>query len=329
MVRSEALSGRGLLTMRHHSADEIKLILERAADLKELKRKRIFHHHLTDRNIAAVFLQPSCRTRTSLIVAANDEGAHAEIFPAEDIRLGIKESVKDVARMLGRLFDGIAFRAPDHRMIEAVARWSGVPVWNALSDLYHPTQVLADLLTIREEFGSLENEVITYVGDGRNNQVRSLVVAAAKLGLDLRVLAPKRLHLSSASLRSLMVGADESRARVAFTDAPGDALPGASVVYGDVWVSMSDADDVIDGRISLLRPYRITSDLMAMTERDDTILLHCLPALHNLETDFARRHPDVLEVDDDVFEGPRSRVFDQAGNRMHTIKALMVLSIGG
>jgi ornithine carbamoyltransferase len=323
---STALKGRSLLTMRGYRPEEIELLLDTAAEVKELRRQRVYEHRLADRNVAMIFLKPSTRTRVSFVVAASEEGGHVEIFPAADLRFGYKESVADLARVLGRVFDGIAFRGFDEATVEALAGHAGVPVWNGLSDGYHPTQVLADLLTLREAFGDLREAPLTYVGDGRNNQARSLIVAAVKLGLDLRILAPPELQPSAALVDELRADEHNRGGEVTITDDPARALEGAAAVYNDVWVSMGE-DDAVEERIRLLRPYKVNAETMAATGRDDVIYLHCLPAFHDLETEFARRHPDVREVDDDVFEGPQSRVFDQSENRMHAIKALMILTV--
>jgi ornithine carbamoyltransferase len=274
---------------------------------------------LAGRNIAVVFLKPSSRTRAAFVVAASDEGAHAEVLRPEDVRFGVKESVKDIARVLGRLYDGIAFRGHGEDVLEALVEHSGVPVWNALTARYHPTQALADMLTMRDEFGTLEGLAMTYVGDGRNNVARSLGIAAAKMGFELRILAPRELRLPDEELSELGDA-------VVATDDPRAALEGSAAVYNDVWVSMGEEEE-LERRIELLRDFKVTPELMELTGRDDTIYLHCLPAYHDLDTEFARAHPDVREVDDAVFEGPRSRVFDQAENRMHTAKAVMVQSL--
>jgi ornithine carbamoyltransferase len=315
------LTGRSLVSMRNHTREEIALLLDTAADARERKRAGERPLRLAGRNIAVVFLKPSSRTRAAFVVAASDEGAHAEVLRPEDVRFGVKESVKDIARVLGRLYDGIAFRGHGEDVIEALVEHSGVPVWNALTERYHPTQALADMLTIRDEFGSLDGLAMTYVGDGRNNVARSLGIAAAKMGFELRILAPGELQLPDEELRELGDA-------VVATDDPRRALDGSAAVYNDVWVSMGE-DAELERRIELLRDFKVTPELMALTGREDTIYLHCLPAFHDLETEFARAHPDVREVDDEVFEGPRSRVFDQAENRMHTAKAVMVLSLSG
>jgi ornithine carbamoyltransferase len=314
------LRGRSLVSMRSHTREEIDLLLDTAADLREEKRRGERRRRLDGRTIAIVFLKPSTRTRAAFVVAAVDEGAHPEVLRAEDIRFGVKESVKDIARVLGRLYDGIAFRGFGDDVLEALVEHAGVPVWNALTEGFHPTQALADMLTIRDEFGALEGLAVTYVGDGRNNVVRSLGIAAAKTGFELRILAPPELQLPPDEIAAL-------GGRIVATDDPRVALAGSAAVYSDVWVSMGEEAE-LERRIALLRDFRVTEELMALTGRDDTIYLHCLPAFHDLETEFARAHPDAREVDDSVFEGPRSRVFDQAENRMHTAKALMVLSLG-
>jgi ornithine carbamoyltransferase len=321
------LRGRSLLSMRSYEPREVELLLDVAADLKRLRREGTFDRNLEHRSIAAIFLKPSTRTRIAFAVAAAEEGAHLQILSPEDIRFGVKESVADIARVLGRLFDGIALRASDDAVIRALAEHAGVPVWNGLSDLFHPTQALADLLTLREEFGALAGLPLAYVGDGRNNQARSLVVAAAKVGLDLRLLSPPELQLPAAEVRELARGAGETGGKVLVTSDAGEALAGAAAVYTDVWVSMGE-EEQLAARVAALGPYRVTPELMARSGRDDTIFLHCLPALHDLETEFARAHPDAREVADEVFESPASRVFDQSENRMHTIKALMVLTVG-
>jgi ornithine carbamoyltransferase len=321
------LKGRSLISMRSYTPDEIGLLLDCAAQLRDQKRRRIFQHHLAHRNIALVFLKPSCRTRISFVAAAADEGAHPQILPPEEIRFGIKESVRDIARVLGRVFDGIGFRGYGEDIMHTLANHSGVPVWNLLSDLHHPTQVLADLLTMRDVFGELKGLPVTYVGDGRNNQARSLAIAAVKLGLDLRILAPASLQPTPDELAGLARDDRALGGRVTATDDARTALDGSAVVYGDVWASMGE-EDQIASRIAALRDFKVTRELMALTGRADTVYLHCLPAFHDLETEVARATPDIREVADEVFEGPASRVFDQSENRMHTAKALMVLTVG-
>jgi ornithine carbamoyltransferase len=261
------------------------------------------------------------------VVAAADEGARPEVLPAEDIRFGVKESVRDIARVLGRVFDGIGFRGYGEEIMQTLAAGSGVPVWNLLSDRHHPTQILADLLTIRDEFGDLRGLPVTYVGDGRNNVARSLALAAVKMGLDYRILSPASLQPGPDEVAELAKDDRALGGHVLVTDNPAAALDGSAVVYSDVWASMGE-EDLVEARIAALRDFKVTPELVARTGRPDTVYLHCLPAFHDLETEYARTYPDIREVADEVFEGPASRVFDQSENRMHTAKSLMVLTIG-
>jgi ornithine carbamoyltransferase len=323
-----ALKGRSLLSLREFRPDEIIEILDRASDTKERSAHGERTPVLAGRNIALIFLKPSCRTRVSFVVAATQSGAHPEIFGREDIRFGVKESIRDIARVFGRVFDGVMFRGFEHETIAEFARYAGVPVWNGLCDTYHPTQVLADLLTLRENFGDLGRLPVTYVGDGRNNMATTLAVATAKLGLDLRVLAPKPLQPDPRTITDLLDGAESAQATITVTDSPDEALAGSAAVYGDVWVSMGQESRTRE-RIDLLGDFKVTPESMAATGRPDTVYLHCLPAFHDLETETARAHPDLREVADEVFEGPASRVFDQSENRMHTAKSLMQLTIAG
>jgi ornithine carbamoyltransferase len=320
------IKGRSLLSLKDFSRDEIKHLIDGAIEFKRLKRAGIFPRNLANKNIAVIFLKASCRTRSAVAVAAADEGANVEILSHEEIRFGKKESVRDVARVLGRMFDGIAFRGFEHEMIVELSRNAGVPVWNCLCDLYHPTQVLADFMTIQEEFGKLAGVKVAYVGDGRNNMARSLVIGAIKLGVDLRIVAPQPLQLDLDALGSVYSPAPGETGRVRTTADLQEGLSDCDIVYGDVWVSMGE-EHLVDERISLLRDYKVTSDVMALTKNPGAVYLHCLPSLHDLETEFGREYPDAREVSDEVFEGPSSRVFDQAENRMHTLKSLMVATL--
>ncbi len=320
-----SLKGRSLLTLRDFDAHEIQHMIDTAADLKAAKRSGILPRRLLGKNIALIFLKPSSRTRAAFAVAAADEGANLEVLPPKDIRFGEKESVKDIARVLGRFFDGIVFRGFEHERVREIATWAGVPVWNALCDTYHPTQVLADLLTVREVFGRIRGVRLAYVGDGRNNLARSLMIGATKMGVDLRILAPRELSPAPELVKELMNDAAVG-AHIRVTREPREALEGCDAVYNDVWVSMGE-EHLIEERVALLRPFKVTPRLMALSGRPDTIYLHCLPALHDDSTEFARAHPELCEVSDEVFESPQSRVFDQAENRMHTAKAVMVLTL--
>jgi len=318
--------GRSCLTLEEFASSEIHGLVEQAIYFKQLKRARLFPRNLANRNLCLIFLKPSTRTRTSFVVAANDEGAHLEIFSKEDIRFGIKESIKDIARVLGRMFDGIAFRGFDHAVAVELAKHSGVPVWNGLTDEHHPTQALADLMTIKEEFGRIAGIRVAYIGDGRNNMVTSLIIAAARMGVDLRIVAPKPLHPSAELVARYTASEAHPLSRITVTTDIETGVRDCEVVYNDVWVSMGE-EALIRSRIDMLRGYKVTGSIMRATGRPDTIYMHCLPSLHDMETEFAREYPDALDVSDDVFEGSSSRVFEQSENRMHTIKALMVSTV--
>ncbi len=321
-----SLKGCSLLTLEELSSAEIEYLIDRALDLKRLKRERVFAHNLRDRNICLVFLKPSTRTRAAFFVAASDEGASVEFFEEKDLRFGIKESVKDIARVLGRMFDGIAFRGFDHGVVEELAKYAGVPVWNALSDDHHPTQVLADMMTLKEEFGTVSGLRLAYVGDGRNNMGRSLMIASCKMGLDLRIVAPKPLQPATESVLQYLNCRAHPGGNVNVTDDVAAGVSGCDAVYGDIWLSMGE-EHLVAERIPMLRHYKIDSEVLKKTNRSGSIFLHCLPSLHNHETLFAREHPDAIDTSEDLFEGQNSHVFDQAENRMHIIKALMVATI--
>ncbi len=320
------LKGRSCLTLEEFSEPEIHYLIDQAIELKRLKAARVFPRTLENRNICLIFLKPSTRTRTSFVVAARDEGAHTELLTAEEIRFGVKESIRDIARVLGRMFDGIAFRGFDHQVAVSLARHAGVPVWNGLTDEHHPTQVLADLMTIKEEFGRVSGTRIAYVGDGRNNMVTSLMVAAARTGMDLRIVAPDTLQPHPALVARALEAARHAGAGITVTSDIAAGVHGCAVIYNDVWVSMGEEAQLAD-RAASLAGYRVSEAMIAATGRADTIYMNCLPSLHDGQTSFGREHPEALDTEDAVFEAEYSRVFDQAENRMHTIKALLVSTI--
>lgn len=308
------LFGRHFLTLKDFSREEIEYLLDLAAKLKDEKKKGITGDRLKGKNIALLFEKPSTRTRCAFVVGARDEGAFPEYLGKDDIQLGHKESVADTARVFGRMFDGIEFRGFKHSTVEELANYAGVPVWNGLTDEYHPTQILADLLTMKEHFGKIEGLNFVYVGDGRNNMANSLMIGMTKLGVNMTVLAPKSLQPSK-ELISLCEGyAKSSGAKLLISDNT-DAVKDADVIYTDVWASMGEEDKAKE-RIELLRPYQVNTELMKKTGKESTIFMHCLPALKG------------YEVTEDVFESAKSMVFDEAENRMHTIKAVMVATLG-
>ena len=285
-----------------------------AADLKEKKKQGITGNSLKGKNIALIFEKPSTRTRCAFTVGACDEGGIPTYLSEHDIQLGHKESIQDTARVLGRMFDGIEFRGFKHEHVEALAKYSGVPVWNGLTDEYHPTQILADLLTMKEHFGYVKGLKFVYLGDGRNNMANSLMIGCSKVGVDFVIIAPKKLWPGE-ELVTLCEGyAKEAGSSVCVTDSI-DAVEGADVLYTDVWCSMGEEDKAAE-RIALLSPYQINQELMDKTGKEGTIFMHCLPAVKG------------KEVTEDVFEGKASVVFDEAENRLHTIKAVMVATLG-
>jgi ornithine carbamoyltransferase len=308
------LKGRSFLTLKDYTSEEIGYLLDLSADLKAKKKQGITGNALKGKNIALIFEKPSTRTRCAFTVGAADEGGNPTYLAGNEIQLGHKESIEDTARVLGRMFDGIEFRGFKQANVEALAKYSGVPVWNGLTDDYHPTQILADLLTVQEQFGHLKGIKFVYLGDGRNNMANSLMIGSAKMGLDFVIATPKELFPTEELVTLCEKYAKESGGSVTVTENT-DAVKGADVLYTDVWISMGEEAKVAE-RIKLLTPYQINAELMAKTENDKAIFLHCLPAVKG------------NEVTEDVFEKYADVVFDEAENRLHTIKAVMVATLG-
>ena len=308
------LKGRSFLTLKDYTPDEITYLIDLAAELKAKKKQGITGNSLKGKNIALLFEKPSTRTRCAFTVACVDEGGHPEYLGKDDIQLGHKESIEDTARVLGRMFDGIEFRGFKQETVEKLAKYSGVPVWNGLTDLYHPTQILADLLTIKEQFGTIQGLNFVFVGDGRNNMANSLMIGSSKLGMNITILAPKELWPSEKLVEECKEYAKVSGSQVIITDSV-CAVEGADVIYTDVWCSMGE-EHLAAERIQLLKPYQVNEQLMKATKKDHTIFMHCLPAVKG------------NEVTEDVFEANADVVFDEAENRMHTIKAVMVATLG-
>lgn len=308
------LKGRSFLTLKDFTPDEIRYLVNLAAELKAKKKNGIKGHTLDGKNIALIFEKPSTRTRCAFTVAANDEGGLPTYLSGNEIQLGHKESVEDTARVLGRMFDGIEFRGFRHSHVELLAKYSGVPVWNGLTDDYHPTQVLADLLTIQEHFEYFEGLKFVYIGDGRNNMANSLMIGCAKVGIDFVLIAPSELWPMRSLVRTCQEYAEASGATITISDDT-NAVEGADVIYTDVWISMGE-EEKTDERKALLHKYQVNRKLMQKTKKDTTIFMHCLPSVKG------------YEVTEDVFESPASVVFDEAENRLHTIKAVMVATLG-
>ncbi len=321
------LKGRHFLSMKDNSPEEIDFLLQLSIKLKQDKYAGLCGRNLEGKNIALIFEKPSTRTRCAFVVACVDEGAHPEYLGKDDIQLGKKETVKDTARVLGRMFDGIQFRGFKHETVEGLARWAGVPVWNGLTDLYHPTQVLADFMTVLEQRGRLKGIRFAYVGDGRNNMANSLMIGAAKMGMDFRIVSPKPLFPAAELVKECQGFSADRGASITITDKVAEGVKGADVIYTDVWASMGEEDQIPE-RIRLLKPYQVNRGMFAATGNPECIFLHCLPAFHNAETKLAAQFPDICEVSEEIFESIHSKVFDEAENRVHTIKAVMVATLG-
>ncbi|OJF17001.1 MAG: ornithine carbamoyltransferase, partial [Bacillaceae bacterium G1] len=310
---------------------ELWYLLNLSKQLKAQKYAGVLPKLLDGKNIALLFEKPSTRTRCAFVVASVDLGAHPEYLGKDDIQLGKKESIADTAKVLGRMFDGIEFRGFKHETVEELAKHAGVPVWNGLTDKYHPTQILADFLTILEHFGRLRGIKMAYVGDGRNNMGNTLMIGSAKMGMDFRIVGPKQLWPEEELVKSAKQIAEETGAVITLTEDIEEGVKDADVIYTDVWVSMGE-EALFAERIRLLKPYQVNMEMIRKTGNPDVIFLHCLPSFHDLETEIGRKIYEEyglkeMEVTDEVFQSKHSLVFDQAENRLHTIKAVMAATI--
>jgi ornithine carbamoyltransferase len=327
------LKNRSFLKLLDFTPKEIEYLLDLAADLKRAKYTGTEQPRLTGKNIALIFEKTSTRTRCAFEVAAHDQGAHVTYLGPTGSQIGVKESMKDTARVLGRMYDGIEYRGFAQATVEDLAKYAGVPVWNGLTNEFHPTQILADFLTMREHAGKPLKEVsYAYLGDARFNMGNSLLVGGAKMGMDVRIVAPKALQPAAELVEECRKIAAETGARITITDDVDEGVKGCDFIYTDVWVSMGEPAEVWKERIELLRPYQVNAELMRRTGNPACKFMHCLPSYHNLETQVGRDvHEkfglDGVEVTEDVFESPASIVFDEAENRMHTIKAVMVATL--
>jgi ornithine carbamoyltransferase len=326
------LKGRNFLTLLDFTPEEIQYLLDLATDLKDKKKKGIAHRMHEGKSIALVFEKTSTRTRCSFEVAAHDLGMNAVYLDSTTSQIGKKESMADTARVLGRLFDGIEYRGFGHERVEALAKYAGVPVWNGLTNEFHPTQILADFLTIKEHFGDLKGKKLVYMGDARYNMGNSLMIGCAKMGMHFVACAPGPKYFPEKDLvDKCLEFAKESGAVLEFESDVKKAVKDADVIYTDIWVSMGEPYEVWAERIRDLQAYAVTEELMAIAG-PQARFMHCLPAFHDMNTDIGR---DIckrfgfkwLEVEDSVFEGPQSIVFDEAENRMHTIKAVMAATL--
>ena len=328
------LKNRSFLKLLDFTPEEIRYLLDLAAELKAAKKAGTEVQKMKGRNIALIFEKTSTRTRCSFEVAAYDQGAHVTYLGPTGSQIGIKESMKDPARVRGRMYDGIEYRGFAQKTVEELAQYSGVPVWNGLTNEFHPTQILADFLTMREHAGKpLEKVTYAYLGDARYNMGNSLLVGGAKMGMDVRIVAPKPLQPAPELVAQCREVAKETGARITITDDVDAGVKGCDFVYTDIWVSMGEPDEVWKERIALLLPYQVNAKMMERTGNPKCKFMHCLPSYHNLETQAGRDvykkfGLDGIEVTEDVFESENSIVFDEAENRMHTIKAVMVATLG-
>ena len=325
------LQGRSFLKLLDHTSEEIDSLLNLAAELKQQKKVGISHRMHQGKNVVLLFEKDSTRTRCAFEVAAADLGMSATYLGPTGSQMGKKESIADTARVLGRMYDGIEYRGYGQQIVEDLAKYAGVPVWNGLTNEFHPTQILADFLTIREHFGSLKGKKLVYMGDARYNMGNSLMVGCAKMGMHFVACAPEKYFPSPELIAQCQAVAAETGAVLEFITDPMEATKGADVIYTDVWVSMGEPDSVWKERIEELSPYRVTMALMD-NAGPQCRFMHCLPAFHDLNTTIGKQiyekfGIDCMEVTDEVFESDRSIVFDEAENRMHTIKAVMAATL--
>ncbi|WP_461822348.1 ornithine carbamoyltransferase [Blautia stercoris] len=326
------LKGRNFLTLKDFTKEEIKYFINLAADYKEKKKQGVAVDTLKGKNVALIFEKTSTRTRCSFEVAAHDLGMGTTYLDPKGSQIGKKESIRDTARVLGRIYDGIEYRGFGQEIVEELAKYAGVPVWNGLTNEYHPTQMLADLLTIREHLGRVEGVKLVYMGDARYNMGNSLMILCAKMGMNFIACAPKKYFPNEALVKECEAFAKESGATITLTEDVKEGTKGADVIYTDVWVSMGEPDEVWEERIKELSPYKVTKEVME-NAGSQAIFLHCLPAFHDLETTIGKEMGERfgikdMEVTDEVFESEQSVVFDEAENRMHTIKAVMAATLG-
>jgi ornithine carbamoyltransferase len=328
------LKNRNFLKLLDFTPGEIKYLLDLASELKKARRAGTEKQRLKGKNIALIFEKSSTRTRCAFEVASFDQGAHVTYLGPSGSQIGQKESMKDTARVLGRMYDAIEYRGYGQEIVEELGKYAGVPVWNGLTNEFHPTQILADFMTMLEHSEKPLNRIsFCYLGDARNNMGNSLMVGASKMGMDFRAAAPKACQPAEELVAECSKIAKETGAKITITDNVSEAVKGVDFLYTDVWVSMGEPDSVWEERIRLLRPYQINNDIILKTGNPDVKFLHCLPAFHNRATKageeiFRKFGLDGMEVTEDVFESERSIVFDEAENRLHTIKAVMVATLG-
>lgn len=324
------IHGRSFLTLMDFSPEEIRYLLDLSKNLKSKKRAGIMDESLKGKNIVLLFEKPSTRTRCSFEVAIHDEGGHVTYLDSKSSQVGKKESIEDSAKVLGRLFDGIEYRGFDQRLVESLAKHSGVPVWNGLTDVDHPTQIIADMLTMEEHIAKpLKNSKVVFCGDIRNNMAYAWMAGCAKMGIHFTAYGPKTLVPNPTVVASARAVAAETGAKIEITDDP-SCVVGADVIYTDIWASMGEEEQIPE-RVRILTPFRVDMDLIKRTGNPNVIFMHCLPAFHDYETKLAKNMMtlghDIREVTDEVFRSRHSVVFDEAENRLHTIKAILVATL--
>jgi ornithine carbamoyltransferase len=323
--------GRNFLKLLDYTPEEIRYLLDVAKEFKRMKRNGVPHRYLEGKNIVLLFEKTSTRTRCSFEVAGHDLGLGVTYLDPGSSQMGKKESIADTARVLGRMYDGIEYRGYSQELVQTLADYAGVPVWNGLTDEFHPTQMLADLLTMEEKFGTIKGLNFTYMGDARNNMGNSLMVACAKMGINFTACAPKELFPADELVQTCKEIAAENGCTVRLTEDVEEGTKGANVIYTDIWVSMGEPDEVWETRIELLRPYQVNADVMKNAD-ENAIFMHCLPSFHDTKTTIGAQIAEKfgieeMEVTDEVFESAQSVVFDEAENRMHTIKAVIYATL--
>lgn len=326
------LQNKNFLKLLDYTSEEIEFLIDFALHLKKLKKANIPHEYLKGQNIALLFEKSSTRTRAAFTVAVNDLGGHPEYLGANDIQLGKKESVIDTAKVIGSMFDGIEYRGFDQNAVELLGAHAGVPVWNGLTDTWHPTQMIADFMTIKEIFGCLKGHHLVYLGDGRNNMANSLMIAGAKLGVDITIATSSQLQPEQDILETAQDIAKATNAKITVTNNPVQAVKTANIIYTDVWVSMGE-EATFEDRIKQLMPFQVNKSLIDQVETANFIFLHCLPAFHDAETTYGQQVLDQygyqeMEVTDEVFQADYAKQFLQAENRLHSIKAIMAATNG-
>lgn len=332
-MKTMDLKGRSLIKDTDFTQALFNELIDNAIKLKKDKALGIMHHELLGKNIALLFDKPSMRTRAAFVCAASELGAHAEFLSDSDIKIGEKDTIEDTAIVLSRYFDGIQYRHSSQQRVETFAQYAEVPVWNGMTDDWHPTQMLADFMTIKEHFGHLEGITLTYLGDGRNNMAHSLMMSGAICGLHIRICAPETLQPDAHVLKQAIASAKQSNGSIEVTTNIDEAVRGADILYTDTWASKGE-ESAIASRIALLKDFQVNQELMAKTGQRHTLFFHCLPAIHNTETEFGQMIYEkfgltALEVTDDVFKSKQCKSFEQTENKLHTLKALMIATIVG